>query len=58
MSRGAPANRRLRLQALALALIMLAPWGLYFAAQAGNGAALWTWLAALTVGMLLALSIR
>lgn len=58
MSGGAPKDRRLRLQALAFALLMLTPWGLYFAAQAGDAPATWTWMTTLTLGILLAISVR
>jgi len=50
-------NQSLRLKALAFSLVMLAPWGLYFAAQAGDAAAMWIWFGVLSAGMTLALSI-
>ncbi|GEM_PF-3048086 len=57
MSQGPPMNQSLRLKALAFSLVMLAPWGLYFAAQAGDAAAMWIWFGVLSAGMTLALSI-
>ncbi len=57
MSGRPPANRNLRLKTVAFALVMLAPWGLYLAAQAGNVAGMWICFGTLSAGMILALSI-